>query len=317
MIKGGQIINDQYISVIGGANIDIQGFPYRKLKPFDSNPGKIGLSIGGVGRNIAENTARLGIQTKLFTYLGDDLYGEKIMKESGKAGIDTSDIEILQGESTGVYLSVLDETGDMAVAISYMDIYDRINRVYIDRKKTVIEKSGLIVIDTNLPEEIIQFITSVFSGRRIIADTVSTTKAARLSGSLSGIHTIKPNRLEAEVLTGIKISGRSSMDRAADYFHHKGVQNVFISLGADGTYYSDSDTRGIMKANRLEIKNATGAGDAFVAGLVLATLRGWGIEQKTRFAIGASLVALSHEDTINPNISEEMVLETIKEADID
>ena len=72
---------DVYISVIGGANVDIQGFPFKTLKLHDSNPGRILVSVGGVRRNIAENTARLGLHTKFISLLGADLYGEMIMAE--------------------------------------------------------------------------------------------------------------------------------------------------------------------------------------------------------------------------------------------
>ncbi len=316
MGKGYVVKGDEYVSVIGGANIDIQGFPDSTLKLCDSNPGSILLSAGGVGRNIAENIARLGLHTRFFTFLGDDLYGEKIMKESQRAGIDMSHIETLQGESTGAYLSVLDETGDMKVAISHMAIYDRMNREFIDRKKIILERSSLIVLDTNLPEDVIRYILSSMGHKKFIIDMVSTTKAVRIRDMLGSFHTVKPNRLEAEALSGIEINGRASLESTADFFHTKGVQNVFISLGADGTYYSDNKSRGILKANKLKIVNATGAGDAFVAGLVLGNLREWDIEEKTRFAIGASLMALAHKDTINPYISEENINQIVMEADI-
>lgn len=307
---------DAYVSVLGGANIDIQGFPTKPLKLHDSNPGRIRLSVGGVGRNIAENIARLGILTRFISFLGDDLYGQKIMQASREAGIDMSHVEILRGESSGAYLSVLDETGDMQVAIAHMDIYARMSREFIDRHKLVLEQSSLIVLDTNLPEDVIRYTLSSMRRQKFIVDPVSTTKAVKLRNVLGACHTIKPNRLEAEVLAGAEITDRDSLERAADFFHRHGVRNVFVSLGAGGTYYSDHKSRGIMKAHKLEIVNATGAGDAFIAGLVLGNLREWDIEQKTRFAIGASLMALAHPDTINPCISEEKINQIIKTAEI-
>ena len=75
----GYIINESpYIMVIGGTNVDIQGFSRSELRAHDSNPGYVGVSFGGVGKNIAENIARLDINTKFITVFGNDLYGEKI-----------------------------------------------------------------------------------------------------------------------------------------------------------------------------------------------------------------------------------------------
>ena len=115
---GWVITQNGYISVIGGANIDIAGRPYQKLIRADSNPGEVTLSAGGVGRNIAENLARLGAHVKLFTAVGRDMYGDKIIDEARRAGIDVSHIKQTDLAGTGFYLAVLDAAGDMDVAVS-------------------------------------------------------------------------------------------------------------------------------------------------------------------------------------------------------
>ena len=63
------------IAVVGGANMDIGGFPSAALVPGDSNPGQVRMSVGGVGRNIAENAARLGLEVEadLYTLQAEEL----------------------------------------------------------------------------------------------------------------------------------------------------------------------------------------------------------------------------------------------------
>lgn len=314
--KGYVIRSDAYVSVLGGANMDIQGFPRRKLLLRDSNPGKVLHSMGGVGRNIAENLARLGVEVKLLTLLGDDLYGQQIRRETGRAGVDMTHAETVPGETTGTYLSLLDETGDMKAAVNAMDIYERMNRSFIDRKHPVLSRSSMVVLDTNPPEEVLRHLANTLPGQKFIADPVSAAKAVKLKDLLPCLHTVKPNRLEAEVLTGVEITGRDSMDEAADVLLEAGVRQVFLTLGPDGTYYCDGQQRGILRANKTQLVNATGAGDAFTAGLVLGNLRDWSIEETARFATGAALLALSHKDTINPYFSEEAVYQTIREAEL-
>ena len=120
----GYIINESpYIMVIGGTNVDIQGFSRSELRAHDSNPGYVGVSFGGVGKNIAENIARLDINTKFITVFGNDLYGEKIKDHLNKLDIDVSDSLILENEETSIYLSILDSNGEMNVAISSMEIF--------------------------------------------------------------------------------------------------------------------------------------------------------------------------------------------------
>ena len=81
LMKKGQILGkgyilrkENYVTVIGGSNMDIQGFPNNPLVMKDSNPGKVDISMGGVGRNIAENLSRLDVNTKLISAMGNDLY---------------------------------------------------------------------------------------------------------------------------------------------------------------------------------------------------------------------------------------------------
>lgn len=84
--KISSIDNKTYVTVIGGSNIDIQGFPKNKLLMNNSNPGEINISLGGVGRNIAENICRLGISTKLISALGNDTYGNLILSKCKEYG---------------------------------------------------------------------------------------------------------------------------------------------------------------------------------------------------------------------------------------
>ena len=98
--------NGKYVVVIGAANIDIGGTPYKPLIPGDSNPGVINMSYGGVGRNIAHNLARLGTDVLLVTAAGDDVLGREMLLKCEKAGMDTSLSLVVPGASSSVYLFI-------------------------------------------------------------------------------------------------------------------------------------------------------------------------------------------------------------------
>ncbi|KRQ86411.1 Pseudouridine kinase [Caloramator mitchellensis] len=315
LIKGkGYILSDEdeYVVAIGGANIDLLGFPKGKLNLRDSNPGRMKISIGGVARNIAENLVRLGVNTKLLTLVGDDLYGKKIIEHSKKIGLDMSLSKVLDISQTSTYLSIQDDKGDMAVALSCMDIYDDFKVDYIKENEGMIKKSKCIVLDTNIPEEIIKYIIENFN-IPVFLDTVSTNKAMKVKNFIGKFYCIKPNKYEAEVLSGIKIESENDLKRAAEYFLNRGVKKVFITLGEDGIYYGDESRLNLFKTPKVEVKNATGAGDAFVAGLVFAYLNDFDIHSTAKFSTAASVLALLSEDTINQNMSIENINYIIKE----
>lgn len=317
VIRGrGYVVDERdHVSVVGGANMDIVGYPYQELKRQDSNPGGVKVSMGGVGRNIAENLARLGTHTKMFTVVGDDIYGNQIIKESEKIGIDMSHVKKVQDDGTGTYLAILDHENDMDVAIASMNIFKKLDRKYLEDCKQVIQKSQIIVFDTNLEEDVFRYGVELFKDNDLFLDTVSHTKALRAKSIIGAFHTIKPNRLEAEALSGIAIHDDQDLKRACKYFHAEGVKNVFITLGPDGVFYSDGQMHGIMKAPKMTPKNATGAGDAFQAALVYAELHGFPIKEKVKFAIGASVMAMNAYETINQDLSETEIRKIMKKVE--
>jgi pseudouridine kinase len=314
--KGYIVREDDYVCVIGGSNMDIQGFPSSELIYRDSNIGTVKMSLGGVGRNIAENLVRMGIQTRLISVIGDDVYGHKILEEARHIGLDMQDTLVLSGENTSTYLSILDHSMDMVLAISHMDICERMTVDYIKSKRHIIEHARLCILDTNLPIEVIEYIVTTFKDTVFFLDTVSSAKAKKVKSLLGYFHTIKPNRIEAEILTGIAIKDASDLPKAAAICHEKGVSQVFISLGDEGVYYSNKESSQILKAPNVPIVNATGAGDAFLAALALGHVMQMSTRESAQLAVAASIIALSHENTINPQMSEETLFEKVKELNL-
>jgi len=310
----GYIVKDEaYVCVLGGTNMDIQGFPRNRLILKDSNPGEVKLSLGGVGRNISENMVKLGMDTKLISVVGGDVYGSKILEEARLIGLDMQDSLILKDQPTSTYLSMLDESGDMMVAIAHMDIFEKMTIEFIKSKKHLIENSRLCVIDTNVPKDVIEYVLTNFKGTEFFLDTVSSTKAQKIKELIGCFHTIKPNKIEAEMLSGIKINTKDDLKKAADYFLNQGVKRVFITMGEEGTYYNDGQNENLIPTPTIKVVNATGAGDAFVAGLAYSYCNDFELDYTTRFAMTASVLALSHENTINPNMSLENINKKMKE----
>ena len=309
-------MKNSYIAVIGGANIDIQGFPHDKLVFHDSNLGQIKVSLGGVGRNIAENLVKLGVNTKLISVVGTDPYGLKILEEAKVIGLDMEDSIVLKDEATSIYLSMLDESGDMVAAISYMDIYEKLTVDFIKQKKKVIENSKLCIIDTNIPREAMEYILMNNNNIDFFLDTVSTAKARKVKDLIGYFHTIKPNKIEAELLTGIAINNEDDLKIASEYFLQKGVKRVFISLGDNGVFYNDGHNINHIRPPRVKVVNATRAGDAFMAALAYGHFYELGIEEMAKMAIAASLIAISHENTINPYMSIESIKSKMKEIEL-
>ncbi len=300
--KGYVLRTGAYAVVIGGVNIDIGGRSFKPLVPGDSNPGKVITALGGVGRNIAHNMSLLGMDVRMLTAFGDDIYGRRIADSCKTLGIDISNALQIPGGTTPTYLFLNDADGDMALALSDMEICDRITPAYLSNHLGLINNASVVVVDTNIPAESIAFLTECCTAP-IFADPVSTAKAVKLRPILGKLHTLKPNRIEAELLSGVKITDDASLEEAARVLLASGLKRVFISLGTDGVLAADGEQMLRVPCYKATMRNATGAGDSFMAALSWAFTEGLELEDTAKAAAAVAAMAIESEETINPAIS--------------
>ena len=311
--RGYVLKQGSYVAVVGGVNIDIGGTPYGPLIDRDSNPGRVGVSLGGVGRNIAHNLSLLGEEVRFLTAFGDDVYAQRITESCRTLGIDISRALRLSHEGTSVYLFINDPSGDMRLAVSDMDICRRITPEYLAANRETLNSARAVVLDANLPEESIEWLAG-HCAAPLFADPVSVSKAGKLKGCLGRLHAIKPNRIEAQLLSGVTIEGEQDLPRAAEAMLATGLEQVFISLGEDGVFAADA--HGHLRVHRYPARavSMTGAGDAFMAALVHATLAGMDLAGCARCAAAAASVAVESAETINPAMSVASVRRRMEEG---
>ena len=151
----------------------------------------------------------------------------------------------------------------------------------------------------------------------VCVDPVSCAYARVVAPLIGRFHTAKPNRMELEVLSGCPVDTKENIVLACDILRGKGVRRVFVSLGRDGMYYRGPEG-GIWGVSRPfdGMVNATGAGDASMAGIIYATRQGYAADEILAFGMGAGMVAIASSDTISREMSpaaiETMVKEYIK-----
>ncbi len=252
--------------VIGGMNLDVLGVPDKPLMPRDSTPGSVTLRPGGVGRNIAARLRELGADVSLITALGSDDRAELLSRLCRSSGIDLS-LSVPTDCPAPCYLCIHDHLGDMALAVNDMSAMEKLTPDAMRLRMETVNSADACVLDANLSAETLAFIAEN-AAVPLILDPVSCAKAPRVKPILPYLTAIKPNRLEAEALTGER-----NVEKAAEALLNAGVNKVFISLGPEGIYYADAAERGYLPAIPLPNLPATGAGDALCAGITAALLQ--------------------------------------------
>lgn len=313
--KGYIVRTAPYAAVVGGVNMDIGGWPAKTPVAHDSNPGHVRMSLGGVGRNIAHNMALLGLDVRLLTVFGDDLNAQKIAASCAELGIDVSHSPFLPGEHTSTYLFITDERGDMSLAVSDMDIYKRLTPQFLAQRQKLLDGAQVVVADTNPPAETLRYLADHCEAP-IFCDPVSTAKAEKIRPVLGKLHTLKPNRIEAELLSGIKINSEESLRLAAGKLLETGLHRVFISLGDDGVFAADHAQEIHLPVISGTMVNTTGCGDAFMAAITWAYLRGMDLADTARMGLAASSIAMESGETINPAMQEDELCRRAEAAKI-
>jgi pseudouridine kinase len=258
------------IIVIGGANLDIKARSLNLNHFGTSNPSRISTSPGGVARNIAHNLARLGAHVGLITIIGNDHQGQAVLAATKVAGVDVSRVRETAA-ATGTYIAILNPDGELVTAVNDMRAVDDITPGVIASFAQDITAANLIVADCNLPLATLEAIAALARDKLFI-EPVSVPKSQKLKSLLQSgpIFMASPNLDQIESLTGSRdiVGGCNTL-------HKLGLQNVVAHAGPEGAFISNGDDIDHAPAQSAgPIIDVTGAGDAAVAGLVFALLRG-------------------------------------------
>jgi len=294
------------VVVIGGSVIDLFLYPHEKMKLHDSNPGYMKRAYGGVGRNIAENLVRCGVDTTLITALGKDAWGQEIYEHARDLGMCINYIEVLE---TPLYISVINEKGEDLVSVALMDEIEKMDKETLASRDVFISPADLIVVDTNISEETLSYILQT-SKVPVYIDTISSQKAIRVKKYLKYIHLLKMNLIEAEELSGMKLSDKIKIEDIGNYFMDEGVLEIIITLGSDGAYYQSKEFKEYKKPFQTNIKNTTGAGDAFFAGVIYAKMHEL---DPLNTGLAAAAINLQSEDAVSKEMSKHLLIKTMEE----
>src|SRR4051794_27705181 len=279
------------VVVVGGANVDVKARTAAPLVAATSNPGTVVRTPGGVGRNVAENLARLGSRVALVSTVGNDPDGDWLLEETALAG---GDIEPgLRGGRTGRYVAVLDDGGDLAVGVSDMAATDALLPEVLDHD--LLRSAALVVLDGNVPASTVDAVLGL--GVRAVVEPVSVAKAKRIAPLLRAkrpVFAITPNKAELAALGSVA------------ELHRRGVEVVWVRRGAAGSSISTADDLVELDAPRVEPVDVTGAGDAMLAAFCHRILEGDDLRAAARAGHTAAALTVASPHTVVPDLHDRM-----------
>ncbi|MBI4863771.1 MAG: carbohydrate kinase family protein [Candidatus Riflebacteria bacterium] len=260
------------VVVVGSATMDIKARMSEQTSARCA-AGRIHNCPGGAARNIAENLARLSIQTSLFSALGSDATATEIITLTALAGVELSNVLQTERGRTATCLCILDSQGEVSHGIHDIGILEMITGDYLDRREDVLSKSNLVVVDSTLPLDSLRRLHEICARHKVpLALMPSSPFPLRVRTLLRDSLMVTPNRREAQLLTGADTATEKGLKRAAEELLDQGVRMVLITLGDQGVYYKSKEDEVRLPAFTQKVVDPMGASDAFVAGFLYGFL---------------------------------------------
>lgn len=311
----GYVLSDRpAVVVIGGANMDVKARSASPTLRGTSNPGRVTMTPGGVGRNIAENLARLGTRTHLVAAVGSDGLGDQVLAVTSDAGVHVEHVR-RSVRPTGTYTAILDADGELVVAISDMAATEELSAEHLDATRGLLGRAGLVVLDGNLAPATLAFALDVATGAgaRVVVEPVSVPKAQALAPMLvpeRPVFAVTPNRDELTALTGLPCATDEQLLRAAEALHGRGVELVWVRLGQRGSLLSSGQDHFFIPAVPTEVRDVTGAGDAMLAAFCHALLEGESLESAAAYGHAAAALTIASTHSVRPDLTAQLVRST-------
>jgi pseudouridine kinase len=291
------------IACIGAANLDRKLRSLATLAMGTSNPARQDESFGGVARNIAENLVRLGAPVALTTAIGDDSSGQALLAHAEAAGIDTRGILKLDNACSGTYTAVLDDQGEMILALADMALYDLITPDFMANRQPRAALPALTVADLNLPRETLAMLLAGAQRDAVplVFVAVSQPKMARLPDDLRGLRLLILNQGELATRVGAPIRTDADFAVACALVQAQGAQDVIVTRGGAGVMFTRDGDVEHLAAPDARIVDVTGAGDAFAAAVCWSLFHGSeDLELACRRGLKLSAMTLECEQTVCP-----------------
>ena len=279
------------IVVIGSSNTDMVVRTSKFPAPGETiMGGEFFMFSGGKGANQAVAAARMGGSVVFIGKTGNDIFGLRAVAELRKEGVDTLHTGIDSARASGTALILVDEKGENEIVVA-PGANEALTEADIARATHLLQADAVVLLQLEIPLNTVLYAaqTAFAAGARVILNPAP----ARLlpAAIFACLYLITPNETEAQLLTGVTITDRHSAKTAAAVLLKAGVQQVIITMGAQGAFFTDGKIELMIPSPRVQAVDTTAAGDVFNG--VLATAITGTIDWPAAIALACRAAALS------------------------
>jgi ribokinase len=281
------------ILIVGSSNTDMVIKTKHLPRPGETVlGGSFFMNPGGKGANQAVAIARLGGQIAFVCKTGSDIFGHQSHQLFEEEGIDISYVFSDPDSPSGVALITVDENAENCIVVA-SGANANLLPADLAKVEEAIDTAGLIVMQLEIPVETVEFVAEMAAAKNkkvILNPAPAQTLSSRL---LRNLYIITPNETEAELLSGIKISGRDSIEKAAKKIVEMGVDHVIVTLGSRGAFVYGDGLCEMVAARTVKAIDTTAAGDIFNGALAVALAENRSLIEAVHFACKAAAISVT------------------------
>ncbi|WP_424466637.1 ribokinase [Pseudoclavibacter helvolus] len=281
------------VLVVGSVSTDLTAFSSRSPEPGETLRGEgFSLALGGKGANQAVAAARAGAPTSFLACVGDDVFGDMVVRELAAAGVGVDGVRTVAGE-TGIAHIRVDEEGENSIVIvpGANDALDEATTV--QRIRASADTCSVLLTQLETPPRLTASILRAARDARLTT-VLDPAPAASLDEEVWGlVDFVTPNETEARMITGIEVDSEASAASAGRWFLDRGVGAVLITRGGSGTTLVTREHLETFPVFEVEPVDTTAAGDAFAGALGAALAAGRSLEGAVRFGSASGALAVS------------------------
>ena len=285
------------ILVIGSMNMDfVAGVSHIPTLGETVLADNFELVPGGKGANQSYAIGKMHGNVAMLGMVGQDTYGERLCENLKSVGVDVTRVRKLSGVSTGIaVIGVIPEGDNSILVIPGANAY--VDKSYVMENMDLFESSDIIVVQLEIPLETVMYVVKEARKR---GKTVILDPAPAISDSpdelFSCVDVIKPNETELAILVQ-DFSSEENLCANAELLQRKGVKNIVVTLGGEGSYLlkEDHTEKRLYADKTVHVVDTTAAGDSYVAGLAVALSRGDSLDEAVELASRVSNIVVTRK----------------------
>ncbi len=306
-------------AVIGTAFVDVKGFSCSEYDPRGRNMGSVSIVHGGVGRNVAENFANIGMPVSFVGMLEDSAFGRDVEAHLKNIGADLKYCLMLSEGGIGIWLVILGKDGDLMGSISKMPDLGIFEEYILNNGDEIVSAADEIILEIDLNETIAEKVMELAEkyGKKVYVLVGNLSVAMARPDLLRKTDCFICNEIEAAKLFHEKDLTSFTPEQMKDYLPSAagkaGIKSMVVTMGANGSVYydcsggedMDKTVCGICPVETTEkVTDTSGAGDAFFSGTVMALINGYELSEAVKYGTHLAAETIQRTENVCPVISD-------------